>query len=90
MATNNWFVYIIRCADQSYYTGITTDVERRLQQHNGEQKGGARYTTSRRPVKLVYQEDCADRSSASQREMQIKSLHREQKEKLVNEFQAID
>lgn len=84
MKAESWFVYVIHCADQSYYTGITTDLERRLEQHNGVQKGGARYTSSRRPVVLVYQESCPDRSSASKRETQIKALSRGQKEALVN------
>ncbi|HSC75883.1 MAG TPA: GIY-YIG nuclease family protein [Pseudomonadales bacterium] len=68
-----WFVYIIRCADGTLYTGITTDLVRREQEHNSEKKG-ARYTRSRRPVALVYSEEAADRSEASKREYAIKQL----------------
>mgnify|MGYP001486409971 CR=1 FL=1 len=71
---SRWTVYLLRCADKSHYCGITTDIERRLRQHNGELAGGARYTQSRRPVSLVYQEQSDDRSTATKREYQIKSL----------------
>lgn len=77
-----WFVYILECADQSLYTGITTDLERRLDEHNGS-KLGARYTRSRRPVKLLHHENYVDRSTATQREMQIKRLNRNQKIQLT-------
>jgi putative endonuclease len=77
----NWFVYILRCADGTLYTGITTDIERRIEQHNrGE---GARYTASRRPVGLVYREPAPDRSSASSRESAIKKLGRQGKLELI-------
>ncbi|MCK5725923.1 MAG: GIY-YIG nuclease family protein [Thiotrichaceae bacterium] len=79
--TNDWFVYILRCADKSLYTGITTDIQRRLKEHNGV--GGARYTRSRQPVILVYQESADCRSSASQREYAIKQLSKKQKEALI-------
>ena len=75
----NWTVYILRCADGSLYTGITTNIQRRTDEHNGIGKNGARYTHNRRPVTLVYQETLADRSQASKREIEIKSLSREQK-----------
>ena len=75
-----WVVYILRCADDSLYTGITTDIQRRTDEHNGiGKKKGARYTHNRRPVTLVYQENHVDRSQASKREIEIKSLSREQK-----------
>ncbi len=74
---------MIKCADQTLYTGITTDVSKRIQAHNGEVKGGARYTRFKRPVTLVYQEESTDRSSASIREYQIKKLSREEKMKLI-------
>ncbi|MDH5301530.1 MAG: GIY-YIG nuclease family protein [Gammaproteobacteria bacterium] len=79
---SDWFVYMVRCADQSLYTGITTDLQRRLQEHN-DSALGARYTRSRRPVALVYHEACADRSAASIREAQIKRLSRPAKERLI-------
>ena len=74
-AENSWFVYMLRCADGSLYTGIAVDVERRLAQHNGELAGGARYTRPRRPVEVVYREGCE--SEASQREAAIKKLSRQ-------------
>jgi len=78
-----WFVYILRCADDSLYTGITTNLQKRLDQHNGINKKGAKYTHSRRPVVLVYQETLDSRSSASKREHEIKSLKKHQKEVLI-------
>jgi len=80
---SQWFVYIMRCADGSLYTGVTTDPKRRLREHNGELAGGARYTRARRPVTLVYTENCADRSAAGQREAAIKSQSRRQKLALI-------
>ena len=80
---SNWFVYILSCADGTLYTGITTDLQRRVEQHNrGE---GARYTASRGPVQLVYQEQAPDRSAASSRERAIKQLAREQKLELIRD-----
>nr|WP_279513253.1 GIY-YIG nuclease family protein [Idiomarina aquatica] len=67
-------MYLMQCADNSLYCGVTTDIERRLRQHNGELKGGARYTQTRRPVRVVYQEDGYDRASAAKREYVIKKL----------------
>ena len=78
---NSWKLYILRCKDGSLYTGITTDVEKRLAAHNSGK--GAKYTRSRRPVELVYQEDCADHSTALRREMEIKALTREERIKLI-------
>ena len=75
------FCYILECADGSYYTGWTTDPERRANQHNAGH--GARYTRARRPVRLVYVEELPDRSSAMKRELQIKNLGRKRKEKLI-------
>ncbi len=76
-------MYILRCADNSLYTGITTDIERRLSEHNSDQKRAASYTRSRRPVKLVYSESHPDRAAASRREAEIKQLDKTKKEQLI-------
>ena len=78
---NLWKLYILRCCDGSLYTGITTDVEKRLAAHNSGK--GAKYTRSRRPVELAYSEDCTDHSAALKRELEIKSMTREEKLKLI-------
>ncbi|MGK0375971.1 MAG: putative endonuclease [Arenicella sp.] len=78
-----WKVYMLQCADNSLYTGITTDIERRLKEHNSDNNKGARYTRVRRPVSLAYLEDCDDRADASKREYQLKRLPRSEKLKLV-------
>ena len=72
-----WQIYIIECRDGSLYTGITIDLEKRLAAHNAGK--GAKYTTSRRPVRLVYREGAANRSEASKRENAIKKLSRDDK-----------
>ena len=77
-----FFVYIIRCADDSLYTGWTTNLERRLRQHN--QGRGAKYTRSRGPVALVYAESQPNRRAAMQREYQLKQLTRRQKQVLID------
>jgi putative endonuclease len=82
-AVKPWFIYILRCADNSLYTGITLDVGKRLNQHNGLDKNGAKYTKARRPVQLVYQEMSHSRSDASKREHAIKSLKKSEKESLI-------
>lgn len=78
------FVYLLRCADGTLYTGYTTDLERRLAEHNGAGRpaAGARYTRARRPVTLVYYEVCSSRSAAQAREAAIKALPRAAKEQL--------
>jgi predicted GIY-YIG superfamily endonuclease len=76
-----WWVYIVHCADRSLYTGITTDVPRRLLQHNAGT--ASKYTRSRRPVRLAYREQAASLSAALQREAAIKQLSRKAKEALV-------
>jgi len=83
METSSWFVYILRCADNSLYTGVTTDLDKRLKQHNGIVKNGARYTRGRQPVKLVYQEYSTSRAAACKREHTIKSLKKPEKERLI-------
>lgn len=77
----HWFVYLLRCADQTLYTGIAKDVERRCLQHN---KGTAsRYTRCRRPAVIVYQEPQPNRSLALKREAAIKAMSRREKELLI-------
>ena len=66
-----YYVYIVRCADDTLYTGIATELERRIKEHNSSEKG-AKYTRVRRPVTLVYNEEYPDRSTASKREYEIK------------------
>ncbi|KEA65735.1 putative endonuclease containing a URI domain [Marinobacterium lacunae] len=80
----NWYVYIVRCADGSFYTGVTTDLQRREREHNGEGGPGARYTRARRPVAMVWSEVQSDRSSALRREYAIKRLRRAQKLRLIS------
>ena len=79
----NWCVYIILCSDDSLYTGISTDVQRRFSQHKN--KKGARYFYARQPLKIVFTELGHDRSSASRREYEIKSYNRTQKIALIEE-----
>ena len=76
-----WYLYILRCGDGSLYTGITTDVEKRLEAHRSGK--GAKYTRGRAPLELVYQEECGDHSTALRRELEIKALPREEKLKLI-------
>ena len=76
-----FFCYMIECADGTFYTGWSTDPERRLKTHNAGK--GAKYTRMRRPVKLIYEEELPDKSSALKREIEIKKLSRKRKEALV-------
>ena len=76
-----YYVYILRCSDDTLYTGITTDPERRLKQHNSGT--AAKYTRSRRPVEMVYKETALGKSEALKRELEIKALSRNQKLELV-------
>ena len=78
---DKWYVYILRCGDGTLYTGITTDVLRRLQMLRSGR--GAKYTRGRQPLELVYTEVCKDHSQALKREWQIKQLSRAEKEKLI-------
>lgn len=79
---SSWFVYIVSCSDGTLYTGITTDLERRMAEHNSE-KGGARYTRSRQPVHLVYREAVESRSEAARREYRIRRMPAAEKRSLV-------
>lgn len=79
----DWTVYILRCSDNSLYTGITRDLNRRLNEHNHNDRLAAAYTRARRPLTLVYHEMQADRSSASKREAMIKKMSKAEKETLI-------
>lgn len=76
-----WYVYIVECADHTFYTGITTDLDTRVREHNAG--NGARYTLGRRPVELVYSEKAQDRGGAQRREYGIKKLSRREKSRLI-------
>lgn len=80
-----WYVYIVRCVDNTLYTGVTTDVEKRVKEHNTS-KRGAKYTKTRRPVKLVYLETYESRSEAQSREYRIKQLSKQQKNSLIIKY----
>jgi putative endonuclease len=77
-----YYLYILECADTTLYTGITTDLNRRIKEHNTSSLG-AKYTAARRPVRLVYSEDFVDRASASKQEYLVKNLSRSEKLKLI-------
>ena len=76
-----WYVYILECADHTFYTGITTDLDTRVREHDAG--SGARYTRGRRPVRLIYSEQVPDRGTAQSREYSIKQLSRTQKSRLI-------
>ncbi|MDG2273515.1 MAG: GIY-YIG nuclease family protein [Halioglobus sp.] len=78
-----WCVYILQCADATLYTGITKDLSRRLQQHNGEKTGGPKYTRGRRPVRLMWSKEAPNHGAALQREIAIKNLSRSEKLRLI-------
>ena len=82
----NWLIYILKCRDGSLYCGITNNIEKRLKQHKGEIKGGAKYTRSHWPCKLVYKEKSASRSEALKREAIIKKMSKVEKQTLINSF----
>ena len=77
-----WYLYILRCGDGTLYTGITTDVEKRLEAHRAGK--GAKYTRGRSPLEVVYREECATHSDALKRELEIKALSRAEKEALLS------
>ena len=79
----SWYVYIVECRDKTLYTGITTNIERRVQEHNTSNKSGARSLRGKRPVKLVYIEKVQDQKEAQQKERVIKSWKKEYKLRLV-------
>ena len=81
---SRWYLYILRCGDGTLYTGITNDVEKRLEAHRTGK--GAKYTRGRSPLELVYRESCATHSDALKREAAVKKLTRQQKEQLIGEY----
>ena len=82
-----WYVYILRCGDNTLYTGITDDVPRRLAAHRAGK--GAKYTRGRGPLELVYQEQVPDKSAALRREAAIKRLRRGEKERLIESAKSL-
>jgi len=78
----DYFVYLLKCSDGSFYCGIAKDLDKRLKQHNGLIKGGSIYTRSKRPVKLIYFEEYKTRSDALKREYEIKKLSHKEKSSL--------
>ena len=80
---SNWYLYILRCKDDTLYTGITTDVEKRLEAHRTGK--GAKYTRGRGPLELVYREECGSHSDALKREWEVKGLSRQEKLRLIGE-----
>lgn len=87
--SDNWFVYLLRCNDQSLYCGVTTDLERRVKEHNESAKG-AKYTRVRRPVLLAFSQTALNRSEACQLEVKIKKLSKVNKERLVKGSYVIE
>jgi putative endonuclease len=77
--TGDWWVYVALCNDGTLYTGCTTDLARREDQHNGVRSGGAKYTAPRRPIKIISQLSCANRSEAQRLESMIKKMSRKEK-----------
>jgi putative endonuclease len=77
----SWVCYLLRCADDTFYCGITNNLEKRLAAHNAGE--GAKYTRGRLPVSMVYSESCADKSAALKRELQIKRMPRSAKQALL-------
>jgi len=80
---NNWFIYIVKCNDNSLYCGITINISKRLYAHNNL-KSGAKYTSSRRPIVLIYQEGPYDKKTALIKEFEIKKMSRNKKLSLIN------
>jgi putative endonuclease len=82
---NNWYVYLVRCSDSSLYCGVTTDLDRRVQEHNDGK--GSRYTLARRPVRLVWTSKALSKSKAYKDEFRLKRMRKDAKEALVTEEQ---
>jgi putative endonuclease len=80
----SYFFYIVRCADNSLYCGVTNNLEKRLKEHNSEGARGAKYVRARRPASIEYHENYSDKSSAMKREYEVKQWTKERKESLVS------
>ena len=83
-----WHVYLLECRDKTFYCGIASNLQRRIKQHNGSPKG-AKYTSTRRPVRLVWHTDVLNRSIASKEEIRIKRLSRAQKKALIKNYAPV-
>ena len=90
ITTKIWIIYLLECGDKTLYCGITNNIENRLKQHMGELPGGAKYTRSRKPLKVVYQEEVNSRSEALKRELIIKKMSRITKLNLVTNYKKIN
>ena len=84
-----WYVYLLRCSNDSIYCGISNDISKRLKQHNGNIAGGAKYTRANSPCVLVYQEGATDRSAALRREYEIKKMNHNDKLLLIKSYAPI-
>jgi putative endonuclease len=87
MTDSSWWLYVVECSDGTLYCGVTTSISRRVSEHNTSQRG-AKYTRSRRPVSLVYTEQCSSRSDALRREAAFKRMTRKQKLHLIHQYGA--
>ena len=87
--TLRWYVYIAECKDGTYYCGVTTDLDKRLNQHNGLLPGGAKYTKPRRPVTIIASRQCADKSAAYALEYAVKAAPREKKLSVLSHNYAL-
>lgn len=85
-----YYIYMLRCQDDSIYTGITTDLERRFRQHQGKNTGGAKYTRAKAPVRYEIAWECGDKSSALRLEYKLKRLSKENKESLILHTKTLD
>ena len=88
MIDKPWFLYVVKCSDNSYYTGVTTDIRRRLREHNTTNRG-SKYTKTRRPVKLVYSVVYDSQSEAQKAEYSFKQLTRSRKESIIQDIESI-
>jgi putative endonuclease len=86
MSEMNWIVYIVECNDKSLYTGITNNIDKRIEAHS--LRKGSKYIRGRLPIKLVYKEICVSRSNATKRELEIKKLNKKEKHFLIKVFKS--